>query len=295
MKAILFVFLLLTGTLLLPTPALANVPPGFGPASLLLILWLIIIFLTAIGGGYVIRKKILAEKGKKQIIGGITYTIIAAIFLLLSMATVGNLFWVALVTGGLALFRAVKMNSWSRSARNPDGRPPYLEGIKPFRLALASWLLIAATIILVPAAIALGVQSSAYYISVSRGSNIVKILRQYTAEEIRIRKDSRIGTRTRKEELLALHERYRDSFRSMDYSRHKCIFTGSLEGRKFTIFLVPTNVSFFTPAISFRADESGKIRAVKVYSPGLSCPQDAKVIDDVREPEKDYDDNLSDL
>lgn len=290
MKAILCVFLLLTGTLLLPTQALANVPPGLGPASLLLILWLIIILLTAIGGGYVIRKKILAEKGKKQYIGVVTYTIIAIISYLLSASTGEMLCLVSLVTGGLALFRAVKMNSWSRSARNPDGRPPYLEGIKPFRLILASWLLIATTIILVPASIALGVQSSAYYISVSRGRDIVKILRQYAAEEIRIRKGSTAET---KEELLELHDRFLGSIPK----RYECIIDESLTGQKFTIFMVPKDASFIWPgpAISFRVDESGKIRAVKVYSPGLSCPQNAKVIADVRELEKIYDDNLSDL
>jgi hypothetical protein len=286
MKTILCVFLLLTGTLLLPTPALANVPPGFGPASLLLILWLIIIFLTAIGGGYVIRKKILAEKGKKQYIGSITYTIIAALFLLLSASTWGMLFLVALVTGGLALFRAVKMNSWSRSARRPDGRPTYLEGANPSRLALASWLLIATTVILVPASIILGMQSGAYTITVNRSQDIVKILRQYAAEEIRIRKDSTV--KTRKEELRELHDRFLGSIRER-YS-HECIIDEQLTGQKFTIFMVPKSkyANFIWPAISFRVDESGKIRAVKVYSPGTRCPKDAKVIADVREPEKDF-------
>lgn len=286
MRLIKYACLFWLSTLLFPTPALANVPPGFGPVSLLLILWLIIIFLTAIGGGYVIRKKILAEKGKKQYIGSITYTIIAALFLLISASTVGMLFWVALGTGGLALFRAVKMNSWSRSARKPDGRPTYLEGANPSRLALASLLLIASTVILVPATISLGVQSSAYTITVNRSHKIVKILRQYAAEEIRIRKDSTV--RTRKKELRELHDRFLGSIPER-YS-HEYIIDEQLTGQKFTIFMVPKYADFIWPgpAISFRADESGKIRAVKVYSPGTRCPQDAKVIADIREPEKDF-------
>jgi hypothetical protein len=148
------------------------------------------------------------------------------------------------------------------------------------RLALASWLLIATTVILVPATITLAWQSGSFEIRASTGQEIVKNLREWTAEEIRIRKDP--TAETRREELLSLHKRFQDCFRQHEY------ILSDLEGNKFNIFLVPKYASFANPAISFRADESGKIRAAKVYSSSARCPEDAEVIADVRESEKDF-------
>jgi len=265
-------------------PALANVSPGIGAVSLLFMLWLSILLFTAIGGGYVIRKKMLAEKGKKQSLQGIAYTIIVTVSLLLAGATVGYLMFAALFAGGMALERAVRMILWSRSSRNPEGRPSYLEGLNPSRLVLASWLLITSAVILVPVSITLALQTGDFYHYAYKGSEKVKTLRAWTTEEMRIRNSPDVFNQEKiRNELLSLRESYQSS------SLYTCILPGySAEGKKFTILMVPNQASFLWPAISFRADETGKIRAAKVYKPGAVCPDDAKIITEVRESEKDY-------
>lgn len=324
MKIILCLCLLWIGILFFPGQVFANASPGLSSVGSLIVLLLTMVFVTAVGGGYAISRKIRKEK-KGRLFGGPISTTLVTLTVLFGVSTVENFIIATLFVGVLVMYRAFKLATLSRAARgrknallrlskmlkspiknlfsanssakraheqeNSDSTRLFLtsvlEGANPSRLALASWLLMAATVILVPATITFGWQSGSYAVRAhSGGPRIVNKLRGLTAEEIRIRKAP--SAETRKEELLALHERYRDSFHSMDYSRHKCIFTEILEGHKFTIFLVPTNVSFFTPAISFRADESGKIRAAKVYSADVRCPEDAEVIADVHEPEKDF-------
>ena len=52
-------------TLLFPVPVQANATPGFGGVSSLILLWLAVALFTAVGGGYVVRKKLLLADGKK--------------------------------------------------------------------------------------------------------------------------------------------------------------------------------------------------------------------------------------
>ncbi|HOI74629.1 MAG TPA: hypothetical protein PLO63_10815 [Syntrophales bacterium] len=293
------------GMLLLPAPALANAGTGFRTASLVLLIWIALMIFSSLGGVYAIRKKRLAEKGRKRSLEGAVYTLVAALTVVISMATVETMILCVFAAAAVALVRAYRLFSWSKMLRKRDaGAPadedaadagsasgekavfPWLEGANPGRMLLASSLIVASTAILVPVTIAVGWQEGSYQLRQSQGQKIVKDFREFVAEEIRLRKQPQTGDA--RGGLLSLHARCRETFESRDYSRHRCELPSDLEAMKFTIHLVPSRASLFVPAISFRADESGKIRAAKVYSPGERCPADAQVVTDATRPDEGF-------
>jgi hypothetical protein len=92
-------------------------------------------------------------------------------------------------------------------------------------------------------------------------------------EEIKFRNAPR--TKETEARILLIREKCNKSFGS-SYSRHECILVefGAPKEKEFTIFVVPTRASILFQAISFRADQSGTIRAAKVNKPGVRCPED---------------------
>ena len=293
------------GMLLLPPPALANAGTGFRTASLVLLIWTALMIFSSLGGVYAIRKKRLAEKGRKRSLEGAVYTLVAVLTVVISMATVETMILCVFAAGAVALARAYRLFSWSKMLRmkgtaapadegtavagSASGKTavcPWLEGANPGRMLLASSLIVASTAILVPATIAVGWQEGSYQLRQFQGQKIVKDFREFVTEEIRLRKQPRTGDA--RSGLLSLHARCRETFENRDYSRHRCELPSDLEATQFTIHLVPSRASLFVPAISFRADESGMIRAAKVYAPGERCPADAQVVTDTSKPDEGF-------
>ncbi len=290
------------GMTIIPAPALANAGTGFRTASLVLLIWIALMIFSSLGGVYAIRKKRLAEKGRKRSLEGAMYTIVAAFTVVISMATVETMILCVFAAAAVALVRAYRLFSWSKMLRKKDAVvpadegagpapgdaavSPWLEGANSGRMLLASSLIVASTAILVPATIAVGWQEGSYQLRQSQGQKIIKDFREFVAEEIRLRKQPRAGDA--RSGLLSLHARCRETFENSDYSRHRCELPSDLDATEFTIHLVPSRASLFVPAISFRADESGKIRAVKVYSPGHRCPADAQVVTDATKQDEGF-------
>ena len=129
------------------THAFANNAPGPLAVVSLFSLIILIVALTAAGGGYAVVKRLhdarYPSKSKRAIMNILEFIAGVVLFFAGVMSTVFGVLGFSLY----AIGRGVKMIKWSAEAEREGARPAHLQGANPKRLKLAGIMLIVLTVI----------------------------------------------------------------------------------------------------------------------------------------------------
>jgi len=257
----------------------ANQPPG--PQLLLAEVSLLplMILLSLAGGAYAILRAIRPEAKRWALLRGVG----AALAILLSGASGGIAFMVAIIFGVLALQRGIQMVRWGLQARAPHERRAYLAAASPRRLLPAGTMLIAITALL----LGMGLAFAAYW-PVGEGPR-QQALRQFVAYQLAVAQE---------EQTRAGRARFRpiEATRPPQSACPVRLPAGARveyapDESGFTVLMLPkTRFPFFpynylTSQPSYRADGTGKIRMIPVHDSSMACPADAPVVAQVSEEE----------
>jgi len=151
-KTVLFTLMFALGPVFLaPAPAFANNPPAGGSMLAEVLMFLVLVALTAAGGGYAVLKK--KNFGKRGIgwVGSIFLAIVAIFF---SAAQEGMMLMVVLILAIWGILRGAELITWGVKSRPGKQRPEYLAEAKYWRLITAGAALIVLTAALAVAAYA---------------------------------------------------------------------------------------------------------------------------------------------
>ena len=270
-------------TLMAVQPAMANQTPGpYVLLSELLILPAMVI-LTLMGGGYLIMNRLRPKKSRVRkllfIIG------MVVVFLVSGMhEAVGVV--IAFIFGIIALRRGFRMISWGREARPVINAPGHLTEANPWRLIPAGGLLIASTIFLIGMAIAF----FGYFPEIAL-ENKETGLKKFVAHQLayaRLAKSEKGEIRYHK--ITNNDPEYKSFFSGSPffYDRPTVHFNYSADEKYFTVYVLPAKFPLFpynylTSRPSYRADETGQIRMIRVHEQNVLCPPDAPVVLKVEE------------
>jgi hypothetical protein len=283
----------------LVTPALANQPPGPGMSLPQILMLPMIALLTALGGGYAILRLRKRSRFIRIVRGGVI-----TILFLLGFTHEGFSMLVTLIFGVLALVRGIRMIVWgakpakpAESAESepsdspePGASPEKSPSQEPWP-KVSRWRLITAGMLLSVVAIYLMGSALVFvnYWPDSYQYSQVEYLKKLLASEIaygRTQKQQTGETRFHRikpgevgpwyySEILLRHGNVRVDF--------------SPDDKHFTIYILPYAsfppwpYRFWTNQGSYRADESGEIRMVRVREQNQICPPDAPVVMKVEE------------
>jgi hypothetical protein len=302
-----------TAAILVSHPETVAANQGPGPLSGLFLLSIppTIVVLTAAGGGYAIRRRLAEGRGFGARVWfrgmGTAVGVVGAFLLLvfwnaaddllwqlagnrLSWSVRETLRWIPVpVFGAAGFLRGVTLLVWGMKTRAGGRLPAHLVGARPGRLLAAGALLVAGTLFLAAGMVALSPDDS---IPMQRSRFFV---REATAELMAAmrREGERTGiTRLPPDEpgsdrpdllLPEREERWpgRSRFEASTDRKHFTILLppAASAGRPYPFF--PYNYIGSHPA--YRADESGRIRAIRSHHAEAVCPPDAPVVMQVSE------------
>ena len=256
--------------LLGPKPVMANQPPG--PHVLLaevLILFLMIL-LSVLGGAYVIvnRKK----KRKYRLLTPVA----AFLAIIISGAHEGLGVLVAIVFGIYALDRAFKMVAWGVAARSSDNTRTDIAGTSPWRLITTGVLLIIITVFLTGMAVAF-VGFWPMIGQAHREQDLKKFVAYHMAYTQWVAKKADDNT------VPSISADLKDIPELKPPNPHAGI-EYSQDRQHFTAHMLPTQqmpffpYNYLTSQPSYRADETGDIRMIRVHRMDHLCPEDAPVV-----------------
>lgn len=266
MKPKRIILMAISGLMLSTGTALANNPPsGQTFLSLISILPLIIIF-SMMGGAYTVLKQLAPNGfGKGFFICGI------AVALIFSMMHEGFAVIVAVVFGIYAIVRSLMMLGWGLTALTRREQPAHLTGARPWRLISCSAGLMIITVFLV----GLCIVFTGSLVREYKYRNLEEALQNFVSHQIAYAREQKAQTgRSRFDK--AARDVY---FQAYPHARVKY----SPDNKKFTVVVPPESVPVFpynymTAIPSYRADETGRIRMIRVRSKSHLCPADAPVI-----------------
>ena len=246
--------------------AMANNPPsGQTFLSMIAIVPLMIICSMA-GGVYAILSQLKAEKsGRGFLIGGV------AVAVLFSMVHEGFAAIVVVIFGIIAVGRGFQMIGWAVTALAPGEKPAHLTGARPWRLISSSILLITITVFLV----GLSLVFTGSLVREYKYRNLEVALKNFVSYQIAYTQQHKTQTgRPRFDQ--AARDVYFQAYPSarVEYSPDDRHFTVTAPPEYLPIF--PYN--YLTAAPSYRADETGQIRMIRVRNKEHLCPADAPVI-----------------
>lgn len=255
------------------TPALANQPPG--PHQLLaeVLILPIMALLTAIGGGYAILRRTQKKKPSR-----VLNFLAAVLIIFFSFINAGLAMLVVLMFSLLALVRGIQMLYWGLRVRISRTQPAHLTDAKAGRLILAGTALVLAALFLVGMTAAfLNPYSYIDYLKEDRLKNFVAYQLAYAQLEKEKTGDIKFHHITDESAApygigeFVTDGRYNVKIEFKDADKH---FTALVPPLFMPIF--PYN--YMTSAPSYRADESGQIRMVRVRHRNQLCPPDAPVV-----------------
>ena len=266
MKPKRIILMAMTGVLLTTGTALANNPPsGQTLLSMISILPLTIIF-SMMGGAYTVLKQ-LAPNGfsKGFLISGI------AVAIIFSMVHEGFAVIVAVIFGIYAIVRSFMMLGWGLTALTRREKPTHLLGASPWRLIPSGFFLIPITVFLVGVSIVF----CGRYIGEHQNREMETALKEFVIHQIAYAREQKTKTgRCRFDE--AAQDVYLKAYPDtrIEYSP---------DGNHFSVVIPPRNLPVFpynymTAAPTYRADETGQIRMMRVRWKDHLCPADAPVI-----------------
>lgn len=247
-KTVLTTILLVLSTAI---PVLANQPPG--PQVILseiLILPAMIIF-SMIGGAYAV----LSQIQKKN--PWVLLVVLSILAILLSGMQEGIGALVAITFGVIALQRGVRMIMWGFHARSNHEKPEHLIKVKSWLMIPSSVFLVTITFFLVGMAVAF----VGYWPEIGHERR-EKNLKEFITRQI--------------------------AYRQLDKSKKDELFGGLVEifedKELFTTYMLPSErfplfpYNYLTTQSSYRADETGQIRMIRVHKKEHLCPADAPVV-----------------
>lgn len=251
--------------------AMANNPPsGQTLLSMISILPLMIICSMA-GGAYIILKQLKSENsGRRFLIGGV------AVAILFSMVHEGFAAIAAVLFGIFAIGRGFEMIGWGLTAMTRGEKPAHLTDARPFRLISSSIFLITITVFLV----GLSLVFTGSLIREYKYRGLEEALKNFVSYQIAYAQQHKTQTgRLRFDQ--AVQDVYFQAYPSarVEYSPDNRHFTVTAPPEYLPIF--PYN--YLTAAPSYRADETGQIRMMRVRSKKHLCPADAPVIMKINE------------
>jgi hypothetical protein len=246
--------------------AMANNPPsGQTFSSVISILPLMIIF-SMIGGAYEVLKRL--EPKKKSNVLRISGIAAAIIF---SMAHEGFAVLVTFIFGMIAIVRGFQMLGWGLGALARGEKPAHLKAARPWRLISCSVSLIVVTIFLAGLSfVFLSPLHSEY-----KYHRMERAIKKFVIHQITYAHEHKTATgQSRFDE--GAQDVY---FRSFPKARVEF----SPDGNHFTVLMQPDFIPIFpynylTAVPSYRADETGQIRMIRVKRKDQLCPVDAPVI-----------------
>jgi hypothetical protein len=261
------------------TVAEANQPPG--PQLLLAEVSLLplMILLSLAGGAYAILRALRPKARRWRVLRAAS----AVLAILVSGASGGIAFGVAVIFGVFALQRGVQMIGWGLRARASGERPIHLFTASPARLLTAGAALLMLTVFL----LGLTVAFVGYWPRPDGPRQ--QALREFVAYQIAAAREAQARTG-------------RAVFRPLEQNRSagptcparlpaQATIEYAPDGSEFTVLMFPgTRFPLFpynllTTQPSTRADQSGKIRMAAVHDQHTACPPDAPVVAVVGEAE----------
>jgi hypothetical protein len=260
------------------SPALANQPPG--PQVFLsevLILPVMIVF-SIIGGAYAVLKR----NQKKRSWASRTAIIAAIVAILISGAHEGLGVLVAVIFGATALGRGLSMIKWGLQARSSEKRKHPVDA--------AGWRLIFAGAVLLPVTIFLTGLAIAFvgYWPMIGQKNRESGLKDFVTYKLAYAKweQNSTGKAFFRPTVEDAEGRY---FKGFSPSNSNVQMEYSNDGEHFTVHMSPSHdfpifpYNYFTSQPTYRADETGQIRMVRVHSTDEKCPINAPVVMEVSE------------
>lgn len=255
-----------SGILFSTGTALANNPPsGQTFLSMISILPLMIIFSMA-GGAYVILKKLRSEQpGRGFLIGGV------AVAILFSMVHEGFAAIVAAIFGIIAIGRGFQMIGWGLATMSRGQKPAHLIGASSWRLISSSICLITITVFLV----GLSLVFTGNFIREYKYRDLEIALKNFVSYQIAYAQQQKKTTGRSRFDQAACDVYLKTYPRArVEYSPDDLHFTVIAPPDYLPVF--PYN--YMTAAPSYRADETGQIRMIRVRSKNHLCPANAPVI-----------------
>ena len=245
---------------------MANNPPsGQTFLSVISILPLMIIF-SMIGGAYEVLKRLEPKKKSKVLrISGI------AVAIFFSMAHEGFAALVTIIFGIIAIVRGFQMLGWGLGALARGKKPAHLKTARPWRLIACSVSLIVVTIFL--AGLSFVFQSTLH--NEYKYHRMERALKEFVIHQLAYAHEHKAVTgQSRFDE--GAQDKYFKVFGNtrVEYSP---------DGNHFTVIMPPDYLPIFpynymTAVPSYRADETGLIRMIRVRKKDQLCPVDAPVI-----------------
>jgi hypothetical protein len=249
----------------------SNQPPG--PQVLLseALILPVMMLLSLAGGAYAIRERLRGERPSRR---GILFILGAVLAILISAAHEGLGAVVALVFGIIALKRGGDMLLWGVGACLKKGKDTEPAGANPVRLIPAGVFLVLITLFL------MGMSAAfvGYWPGIDQNRRERALVEFIASETARMRLD---GESKEIPSFTPGDGDIVDEF--FDPSRDVVDVIRSEDGEGFVVYVLPGRFPFFpynylTSQPSYRGDETGEIRMIRVHDSDRRCPADAPVV-----------------
>lgn len=262
-QIILYVF---AGVFFSAGSAMANSPPsGQTFLSMVSILPLMILF-SMLGGAYAVLKRLKPDTPSKTLkVLGI------AVAIIFSMTHEGFALLFTFIFGMIAIVRGFRMLGWGLETLGSKEKPAHFNAASPWRLISCSVFLIVFTLFLAGFSV---VFLSPLHSEFKYG-RMERALKKFVIHQIAYAHEHKTATgQSRFDE--GAQDVY---FRAFPNTRVEY----SQDGNHFTVVMPPDFVPIFpynhlTAVPSYRADETGQIRMIRVKRKNQLCPVDAPVI-----------------
>lgn len=252
-------------------PAYANQPPG--PQILLseVLILPAMMILSLAGGVYAVRERIRGERPPKRRVLLILGAVLA---ILVSAAHEGLGAVVALAFGIIALKRGGEMLSFGIGAYRQNKRNTEPTSANPLRLIPSGVLLILVTLFLMGMSVAF----VGYWPGIDQSRRERALVEYLAFETARIRLNH--GSEG-SPSFAPTDGDIVDEF--FDLSRDVVVVTHDEDGERFVVYVLPGRFPFFpynylTSQPSYRGDETGEIRMIRIHDSNSRCPADAPVV-----------------
>jgi hypothetical protein len=268
---------LMTFILVMVSDGLALANSGASPQSLLAVAAILpfMIILTLLGGGYAVLREIRGGRSWKRV-----FAVIAAVFAILCSAAFGGLpALLGLIFSIIALQRGLRMITWGLRSLRGNELPDYLKKARSWRLIPSGGALVLVTLFLM----GMIATYTGYSWKMALDNWRVARLKEVVTHRLACAKLENPGAATHGIERDPV-----DLLRENVTSDYNVLLDSGEGGNSFRIYLTPTRMPFFPynymePRPSYFADETGKIRMIRVRWAGTLCPPDAPVVIQVSE------------
>jgi len=256
-------------------PLLANQAPGPNMMLAEILMFPVMIVCSTIGGAYAVMRHGKARRGQPLLI------VVAVLVIVLSGAHAFYSLLVAFLFGIIAAARSLRIIGWGLQASFASPRPAHLQKVRAWRLVSAGILLMASAVFLVGMALAfVDYRRSTTWHENRRMEDFKGLLTYQMA--LAQGKIPLTDSPTRAGMTAEESEEARSHFIFGQYQHIR--YESDDDGQHFTIYMLPDRpfpifpYNYLTSLPSYRADETGQIRMIRVHNTDTLCPADAQVV-----------------